>query len=189
MCFWSLLWSWQKDVNRRLRICFVSRSDTSTRTIATWAETSPVVACVCGKSGWALGSIDLVAWTVLCFVKNDVLDADLSRFRGFRRSVAFRTYAGPGHALGRPSPILDCLVGGGIALSAQTWCDETFAGGGIWAWSGYLVGDEHRSPVLDRDCRGTWLAGGSTAAPTPASTFCSGAQLFCISGERSLNPL
>ena len=51
MCFWSLLWSWQKDVNRRLRICFVSRSDTSTRTIATWAETSPFVACVCGKSG------------------------------------------------------------------------------------------------------------------------------------------
>jgi hypothetical protein len=25
MCFWSFLWSWQKDVNMRLRICFVSR--------------------------------------------------------------------------------------------------------------------------------------------------------------------
>ena len=51
------------------------------------------VACVCGKSGWALGSIDLVAWTVLCFVKDDVLDANPSRSRGFRRSVAFRTRA------------------------------------------------------------------------------------------------
>jgi hypothetical protein len=29
----------------------------------------------------------------------------------------------------------------------------------------------------------------ATAAPTPASTFCSGAQLFCTSGERSLSPL
>ena len=27
------------------------------------------VACVCGKSGWALGSIDLVAWTALCLLR------------------------------------------------------------------------------------------------------------------------
>ena len=31
------LWSWQKDVNIWLRICFVSRNDTSTRNISTWA--------------------------------------------------------------------------------------------------------------------------------------------------------
>ena len=43
--------------------------------------------------------------------------------------MAFRTYAGPGYVLERPSPILNCKVGGGIALSAQTWCDETFARG------------------------------------------------------------
>ena len=46
MCFWSLLWGWQKDVNWRLRICFVSRSDTPTRTIATWAETFLLLVCV-----------------------------------------------------------------------------------------------------------------------------------------------
>ena len=49
------------------------------------------VACVCGKSGWALGSIDLVAWTVFWFVKDDVLDADPSRSRGFEGLATFRT--------------------------------------------------------------------------------------------------
>ena len=89
MCFWSLLWSWQKDANWRLRICFVSRSDTPTRTIATWADTLFSLVC-CGKSGWALGSVDLVAWTVFWFVKDDVLDADPSRSRGFEGVVTFR---------------------------------------------------------------------------------------------------
>ena len=65
MCFWSFLWSWPKDVNMRLRICFVSRSDTSTRNIATWAETSLFVCC---KSGWTLGSIDLVCVDALLFL-------------------------------------------------------------------------------------------------------------------------
>ena len=49
MCFWSLLWSWQKDVNRRLRICFVSRSDTSTRTIAIWARHLSVLCGTCAE--------------------------------------------------------------------------------------------------------------------------------------------
>ena len=92
MCFWSLLWSWQKDVNWRLRICFVSRSDTPTRTIATWAETFLSVACVRGKSGWALKLIDLVAWTVFWFFKEDVLDADPSKSRGFEGLVTFRRF-------------------------------------------------------------------------------------------------
>ena len=47
----------------------------------------------CGKSGWALGSIDLVAWTVFWFVKDDVLDADPSRPRGFEGFSTFRMVA------------------------------------------------------------------------------------------------
>ena len=46
MCFCSLLWSWQKHVNWRLRIIFVSRRDTPTRTIATWARHLSVFVCL-----------------------------------------------------------------------------------------------------------------------------------------------
>ena len=43
MCFFDHFWNWQKDVNSAS--FFVSRSDTSTRTIATWAETLLSIGC------------------------------------------------------------------------------------------------------------------------------------------------
>ena len=91
MCFWSLLWSWQKDVNRRLRICFVSRSDTSTRTIATWAETSSCLCAVKVAELW-----DWLTWLrgrSFVLFKDDVLDADPSRSRGFEGKWTFRMVA------------------------------------------------------------------------------------------------
>ena len=62
-------------------------SDTSTRNIATWAETCCL--SVCGKSGWALGLIDLVCVDGLLFLKDDVLDADPGRSRGFEGKATF----------------------------------------------------------------------------------------------------
>jgi len=92
MCFWSFWWSWQKDVNMRLRICFVSRkwhvnkehSDKSRDIIFCYLS-------VCGKSGWALGLIDLVYVDGFLFLKDDVLDLDPGRSRGFEGKVTFRT--------------------------------------------------------------------------------------------------
>ena len=66
-------------------------SDTSTRNIATRAEISSSCLRVSGKSGWALGSTDLVCVGGLLFLKDDVLDAEPGRSRGFEGKATFRS--------------------------------------------------------------------------------------------------
>ena len=75
----------------RLRICFVlcQGSDTSTRNIATRARTS-FLACLCAvKVAELWDRLTWFVWTVFCFVKDDVLDADPGRSRGFEGKATF----------------------------------------------------------------------------------------------------
>ena len=79
------------EVDRKMSTCdspsvLCQGSDTSTRKHSNNSR-DIVFSClsVCGKSGRALGSIDLVCVDGLLFLKDDVLDADPSRSRGFRR--------------------------------------------------------------------------------------------------------